>query len=281
MAFQSASERRSSLLRQAWFEIEELASGVHAITEPFHAEHVRSHLILGRDRVLLIDTGMGIGDLRAVVDELTSLPLTVVNSHTHWDHIGSNWQFDEIAVHRAEADRLPLGAPNERVRRAFAEDELSAPLPPGFDPKTATIRPSRATTLLSGGERFDLGGRELEIIHAPGHSPGGIVLLDRASGLLFSTDVAYAGPLYAFGEDADLAAYRQTLGLLADLAPSLEAVFPSHNVARIEPALLIAMRDGIEAVTAGRAPETMRDSVARHRFNGFSILVDAAGPGHR
>lgn len=276
MAFQLASERRAALLRQAWFEIEELAPGVHAITEPFHAEHVRSHLVLGEKRALLVDTGMGVGDLRAVIDELTSLPVTVVNSHTHWDHIGSNWQFDEIAVHEAEADRLPLGVPNERVRRAFAPEALVAPLPPGFDPQTAVIRPSMAATLLSGGESFDLGGRTLDVIHAPGHSPGGIVLLDRANGLLFSTDVAYAGPLYAFGEDADFTVYRQTLSLLADLTPLLTAVFPSHNAARIEPAMLMAMRDAVESISAGQTPEAIRDGVDRHRFDGFSVLVDCA-----
>jgi glyoxylase-like metal-dependent hydrolase (beta-lactamase superfamily II) len=277
MAFQPASERRATFPRQAWFAIEELAPGVFAITEPFHTEHVRSHLILGDDRALLIDTGMGVGDLRAVVDELTSLPVTVVNSHTHWDHIGSNWQFDDIAVHAAEVDRLPLGMPNEQVRRAFTPEALSGPLPPRFDPETAAIRPSRPTTILSDGETYDLGGRKLEVIHAPGHSPGGIVLLDRANGFLFSTDVAYAGPLYAFGEDADFPAYRQTLGLLAELAPLLNAVFPSHNAARIPPAT--SMRDAVESIAAGRPPDAKRDSVDRHQFDGFSVLVDAGAGG--
>lgn len=279
MAFNSSSERRTRELRQGWFEIESLAAGVHAISEPFHAEQVRSHLVLGDERALLIDTGMGIGDLRAVVDELTSLPLRVINSHSHWDHIGSNWRFDEIAIHAAEADRLPLGVPNRRVGSALAPQELFAPLPTGIDPTTFSIPPSRACALLAGGERFDLGGRTIEIIHAPGHSPGGIVLLDRANGLLFSTDVAYAGPLYAFGSDADLTDYRRTLAALADLAPALKAVFPSHNAARIEPTMLPAMRDAIEGIVAGRPPEITRDGVATHRFVGFSVLIDAASAG--
>lgn len=277
MNLRQAKDESRVWRRQDWFEIEELAPGVWAITEPFHHEWVRSHLVLGSDRAVLIDTGMGVGDLRAVVDELTSLPVTLINSHAHWDHIGGNHQFDRIAIHRAEAHELPFGYPNERYRAKFAPELLSAPLPAGFDPATAAIPPSEASELLSGGETFDLGGRRLDVIHAPGHSPGGIVLLDAANRLLFSTDVAYAAPLYAYGVDANFDDYRRTFEQLATLASSVDHVFPSHNAARIEPGMLVAMRDGLEAIAAGKPPESVDGGLATHRFDGFSVLIDATG----
>ena len=231
--------------------------------------------MIGDERALLIDTGMGVGDIRAVVGDLTNLPVTVVNSHAHWDHIGGNHRFEEIVIHHAEAHELPLGVGNERLRRAFAPEHVRAPLPEGFDIETFSIPPSVASLLLSGGERFDLGGRSLDVIHAPGHSPGGIVLLDRDRGQLFSTDVAYAGALYAFGPDANLADYRTTLAMLAGLAPELTAVYPSHNAASIAPALLPLMHDGLAAAMDGRRPEEIIDGLAHHRFDGFSILMAA------
>ncbi len=265
----------SKPIEQGWFQIDDLGDGIHSILEPHHEEQVRSYLVAGAERALLIDTGMGVGDIRAVIEDLTSLPVTVINSHAHWDHIGGNHRFAAIAIHHAEAHELPLGLSNDRVRQWFAPERLRGALPEDFDISTFAIRPSVASALLSGGERFDLGGRTLEIIHAPGHSPGGIVLLDRARGVLFSTDVAYAGALYAFGSDADLADYRKTLASLAELTPALTAVYPSHNAAPITPALLPLMRDGLEAIVAGRTPERVDGAVARHAFPDFSMLVDA------
>jgi glyoxylase-like metal-dependent hydrolase (beta-lactamase superfamily II) len=131
---------------------------------------------------------------------------------------------------------------------------------------------------LRGGERFDLGERALDVIHAPGHSPGGIVLLDRANGVLFSTDVAYPCALYAFGSQTDLAAYRRSMTLLADLAASLRAVYPSHCGSPMSPALLPAMRDALEAIAAGRPPDGVDGDRARHGCAGFSVLVPADGP---
>jgi glyoxylase-like metal-dependent hydrolase (beta-lactamase superfamily II) len=271
-----ATDDSKAWLRQDWFEIEELSPGVFAISEPFHHEFVRSHLVLGTERAVLIDTGMGVGDIRVVVEELTPLLVDVINSHAHWDHIGANNRFDRIAIHHAEANELPLGYPNERYRAKFDPSLLTGSLPKGFDLATAAIAPSRADQLLSGGETFDLGGRRLDVIHAPGHSPGGIVLLDAANRLLFSTDVVYAGPLYAYGVDANFDDYRRTLARLASLAGSVDEVFPSHNAARMEPAALIAMRDALESIAAGRPPDDVRAENVRHRFDGFSVLMPPA-----
>ncbi|MEA2527718.1 MAG: hypothetical protein QOF33_3842 [Thermomicrobiales bacterium] len=267
----------SSTLIQAWFAVAEVEPGIFQIGEPLHDEDVKSYLVVGADRAVLIDTGTGIGDLRAVVDDLTDRPIAVVNSHAHWDHIGANWRFTDIAIHRAEAERLSRGVGPEKLRRAFADEHLLGALPPGTDRDALTIPPSSATTLLDGGETIDLGGRRLDVIHAPGHSPGGIVLLDRGNGVLFSTDVAYPGALYCQFDDANLDDYRRSHYQLASLAPSLRAVYPSHNASPMEPGLLPRMSEALDDIAAGRTADTFTDGVACHLFDGFSVLVRGDG----
>ena len=119
-------------LVQEWFAIDEPVPGVFRIQEPLHEENVKSFLVLGTDRAALIDTGMGVADIAAVVRSLTDLPVTVINSHAHWDHIGGNELFDEIWIHEAEAEGLVNGVSNDILRPWFSPDRLRGPLPEGF-----------------------------------------------------------------------------------------------------------------------------------------------------
>jgi len=80
----------------SWFEVYKVAAGVFAIYEPHQSEETISYLIAGSKQALLLDSGMGVGDLRQTTSELTRLPVVVVNSHTHNDHVGDNWQFDKV-----------------------------------------------------------------------------------------------------------------------------------------------------------------------------------------
>lgn len=256
---------------QPWFRVRRAGPGIVIIEEPHHDERVKSYLIEGEDRALLLDTGMGAGDLRRLVAGLTDRPVFVVNSHAHWDHIGGDRQFEEIWIHGAEAADLARGVPNERLRRAFAPEHLTGPLPDGFDPLTATFPPVQATGLIVDGQRFDLGGRVLAALHCPGHSPGGIALWDAANGALFSTDVAYAGALYCY-DPADLPVYEASLARLAAL-PGVQAVYPAHNASPIAPGLLPAMRDGVAAIIAGRALDSREGDMARYDFAGFAVQV--------
>ncbi|MBA2248063.1 MAG: MBL fold metallo-hydrolase [Chloroflexia bacterium] len=257
---------------QPWFAVRLATPGIFIVEEPHHAEQVKSYLIEGEERAILLDTGMGVGDMRALVAELTVRPVVVVNSHAHWDHIGGNRQFDEIWIHEAEADALLTGVPNTKLRRAFASEHLTGPLPEGIDPVTISFPPTPATGTVRDGHRFDLGGRTLEVIHGPGHSPGGISLLDAGNRVLFSTDVAYAGALYVY-DPAHLPMYLSSLSRLADLAPELEAVCPAHGPSPISPAMLPTMRDGIAAVIDGMPPQRTEGDMARYDFDGFALQV--------
>lgn len=262
---------------QGWFEVWEAEPGLFAIREPFHSEQVYSYLLLGRDRALLIDSGTGVGDIRAVVEEITRLPVTLLNSHAHWDHIGGNFRFDEIWIHEAEAAALEWTRGNSYLQRWFAPANLSGPLPPGYTVDALTIPASKANRLLTGGETIELGGRTPRVLHAPGHSAGGLVIVDDDNRFMLSTDVVYAGQLYAFNDDSSIEDYRTTLRMLAREATGLTALFPSHNASPIDPAIIGRMATAMDEIAAGRPPESSADGRDTYAFDGFGVITKSAG----
>ena len=105
-----------------WFTVERIDDATFALSEYRHWEETHSYLLLGRDRALLLDTGLGVGGLRREVEALTDRPVTVTLTHVHWDHIGGCVQFAAPAVHEAEADWLrhfPLPEAAVRARDGF------------------------------------------------------------------------------------------------------------------------------------------------------------------
>jgi glyoxylase-like metal-dependent hydrolase (beta-lactamase superfamily II) len=159
------------------------------------------------------------------------------------------------------------------MKRNLAPDQLRGPLPAGVDPDNASIPPSKATTILHGGETFDLGGVSLDVIHTPGHSPGGIVLLDRKRGILFSTDVAYMAPLYCYSKGTDFDDYRQSMRTLAALTPNLRVVYGAHNETPFAPDVLIAMSKAFEDVAQGKMEPEIEFDLQHFKFDGFSLLL--------
>ncbi len=286
--------------RPAWFDVRPLAENVYLIAEP---GHVNSFLVVGEDRAVLLDTGLGVSDIRAVAEGLAGKPLSVVNSHYHFDHSGGNRQFDEIAIHRAGADLLARPAPAGLAQgyMKYAEDLIQAwqgyktlddsyfhlvtaetmvrPLPAGFDPATYQVVPTTATTLLEDGDHIDLGGRVLQVMHTPGHSPDSICLFDERNGLLFGGDTINTGPIYAQLDDSDLPAFAASTRRLADLGSAVGRVFVCHFM-RVDnpPALLREIANGFEQLLAGDA--AFRDNtdclgypVREACFDHFSVFI--------
>ena len=214
-----------------WFEVYRIFPDTFAIYEPGHFEEVISFLIVGETRALLLDTGLGIARLQPVIASLTQLDVTVVNSHSHFDHIGSNYEFDKIAgVDHPYAHANQAAASNEIVGEFLRGDWIAKPLPDGVDATTYKINPYIVGEFVAEGDVIDLGGVELEVIAAPGHSPDSICLLDRAGRRLFMGDVFYFAPLYAHLEGSDFAAYKASAEKLAALEPEIDILITAHNV---------------------------------------------------
>src|SRR6202167_2733965 len=150
-----------------WFEVYEPAQGVFAIYEPHQAEETISYLIVGAKRALLFDTGMGIGDLRKVIAQLTKLPVIVLNSHTHNDHVGDDWEFSTVYGMDTDFTRQNARGSREDAQAEIGPGQICGALPAGFDSKAYATRPWKIAAYIHDGERFDLGGRTLEVIATP------------------------------------------------------------------------------------------------------------------
>ena len=273
-------------LVQDWFRVWKDRPGTWIIEEPLHSEEVKSYLVTGSERAALIDTGMGVGDIRAVVDEITSLPITVVQSHAHVDHIGGAWQFEDVAIHPAEAEAIAQGVEADELTGMFEASALNGPLPAGFQPAGFAIPGKRATRLLADGDVIELGNRSLDVIFAPGHSAGGIVLLDRADRSLFTTDVVYLRSLYLLNEDSSVDDYARTLERFVPLLPAIDRLYPSHGPTPLQPGIIPLMLDGMRSIQGGRKsdgranaalglPETGDTQIHRFDFADFAVLIDS------
>jgi glyoxylase-like metal-dependent hydrolase (beta-lactamase superfamily II) len=259
-----------------WFEVYKVATGVFAIYEPHQSEETISYLIVGNKRAALFDTGMGISDLKKLTAELTRLPIVVLNSHTHNDHVGDNWQFDTIYAMNTEFTRQNARGSHEDAQAEIAPDQICGTLPKGFDPRTYSTRPWKITSYIHDGERIDLGGRSLEVLATPGHTPDAISLLDRANGLLFTGDTYYPATIWLYRAETDFDAYDASIRRLAALAPQIKTVLGAHNIPVAPPSVFPHLITAFEAVRAGKVTATPGDpGQVIYKIDGFSFRMRA------
>jgi glyoxylase-like metal-dependent hydrolase (beta-lactamase superfamily II) len=257
-----------------WFEVYKVSPGVFAIYEPHQAEEVISYLIVGSKQAVLFDTGMGIGDIHRVTARLTSRPVVVLNSHTHNDHVGGNWQFAFVYGMDTEFTRTNAKGSREDAQAEIAPAQLCGDLPKGFNPKTYVTKPWRISLFVHDGFKVNLGGRKLEIVSTPGHTPDAISLLDRANGLLFTGDTYYPAPIWLFRPETDLDAYDASVKRLAALAPDLKLVLGAHNIPVAEPSVLPKLVTAFESVRAGKVPPQKSDGgKTLYAVDGISFLL--------
>ena len=210
-----------------WFRVKELQAGLYGIGEFGHYEEVLSFLLVGNEEALLIDTGLGFFSMKGLVESITRLPCRVVNTHSHFDHIGSNFEFDSVAMfdheesHKYAAEGIPAGP---RLARWTTEEMFSVPRPNLPDPYT--IHPFPQASFFQAGDRIELAPFSLEILHTPGHSDDSVSFYDAEKGILFPGDVLYDGPIFIAA--GGWPAYRQTLAKYAAL-PRIKHIYPSHN----------------------------------------------------
>lgn len=258
-----------------WFDVYQVEPGVFALVEAYQFQEAISYLIVGTERALLFDTGIGIVPIRSVVEQLTKLPIDVLNSHTHYDHVGGNAEFDRIlALDTPYTKANQLGFPHQELAGEVAAESFCRGAPVGADTSGFHTRPWHPSRLVADGDTVDLGERRLEILAIPGHTPDAVALLDRANGLLWTGDSYYDAAIWLYVPETDLDAYEQSMARLAALAPAVKRLLPAHNTASADPAHLLLAKDAIRDVRAGKVAGT-EESGNRvvFRFPSFSILT--------
>ncbi len=218
-----------------WFERRTISANLTLLTEPHVDPLLRCNIwhVRGRDRDLVIDTGLGIVSLRGAARDLFEKPLAAVATHTHMDHTGGMHEFDERWVHALEAkvlargsDRIPLAIEDydAETLAMFASigydvsgGMLMAIPHDGYDPRAHEPMPAAPTRRLADGDIVDLGNRTFEVLHLPGHSPGSIGLWDARDRVLFSGDAIYDGPLLDELPGSNIHDYVTTMKRLREL----------------------------------------------------------------
>src|SRR5215472_7542753 len=237
----------------AWFEVYKVAADTYAIYEPHQSEEVISYLILGTQKAMLFDTGMGISDIKKIVGELTQLPIIVLNSHTHNDHVSGNWEFDTIYSMDTDFSRQNAKGSVTDAQQEITPGEICGSLPKGFDPATYRTSPWKISRYIRDGEKIDLGGRIIEVIATPGHTPDAITLFDRANGLLFTGDTYYPATIWLYRAETNLDAYAKSIQKLAALQPQVQTVLGAHNIPVAPPTVLPELVQAFADLRASKA----------------------------
>lgn len=187
--------------------------------------NVRCFLFTGSDRALLVDSGCFIDDVRSIVESVTSLPVLLANTHTDFDHIHCNTQFDCAYMHPAEY--------------AFYHQNQGG---------------SHAVKPLWDGDVIDLGGRRFEVVETPGHTPGSIAFLDRDRRILVGGDGVQDWRIFMFGPGRDLLAYQYSMEKLQRLSDAFDTVYPSHGSFSVASSILPGLIAGARSILEGNCP---------------------------
>ena len=260
---------------QDWFDVYRLTEGTYAIYEPNQFEEAISYLVLGQDRGVIIDTGTGIGDIREVVESITDLPVSVVLTHEHYDHVAGAFRWNEITMYDNPdgLNVLEKGRDNASLQKYLADDFLWKPLPDGFDPSAWTVPSMKPTELVTEGDLIDLGGRTLEVIYTPGHSPGSMCLLDEAHRILFTGDHFFPGPLYAHAPDVDFSLYVESNRKLVKRIDEFDKLCSGHNDPWVDSEVLVRVSEAFETIREGEGRFDEDEGLRRYYFKGFDVLI--------
>lgn len=251
-----------------WFTVEAVSGDTFAISEYGHWEQAHCYLLCGRTHALLIDAGLGVGDLGAVVRSITDLPVLAAVTHVHWDHIGGLGSFPQFAVHETErgwlAGHFPL--PPKVVKAQLTAHPCA--FPPGFRLQDYRVFQGEPQRLLHDGDLIDLGGRIITAVHTPGHSPGHCCFYEEARRCLFTGDLIYRGCLDAFYPSTDpLQLWHSVQKILRLPADRLR---PGHGSLDVQPALAKRVETAFAGLyQAGR----LRQGAGRFDFGAFQIRL--------
>ena len=239
-----------------WFYVKELCEinpaipeNIFGIAEWGHVERVVSYLFVGKKKALLFDSGMGIGDISKCVKEAVlevskkNLPVSLINSHCHYDHIGGNHYFDEIAIFDDKFSKriAKVGYKNKEILPCVINGfDKDYEIPEMFSKESYCVRPFKYNRLVKDGTPLNFEPFRFSIVHTPGHTSDSICLYENNHKLLLTGDTLYLADIYLFFRNSDLGAYLSSVQRLSELQSDsgVKAILPSHNGFSCDPEFL-------------------------------------------
>lgn len=250
-----------------WFTIDHIDKDTHMISEYRHWEETHAYLLNGSTRSLLIDTGLGIENIYEEVIKLTDKPVIAVATHIHWDHIGGHRYFPEFYAHEDEVcwltGEFPLTL--EQIKAYVVE---RCDLPENFNVDNYEFFQGTPVRVLKDQDLIDIGGRVIQVLHTPGHSPGHMCFWEEARGYLFTGDLVYKDTLFAYYPSTDPAAYLASVERIAALPA--KKVFPAHHDPDVKPALIQDMK---KAFTQLKEEGKLHHGSGIFKYEDFSIWI--------
>lgn len=212
-------------------------------------QNVRFFLLTGKDKALLIDSGMHVENAKEIAQSLTTLPIELLNTHADRDHIASNKEFEHFYMHPAELSNF------------YKTQNRQGIIIPVWDQ-----------------DILDLGNRPLEIIHIPGHTPGSIAVLDKKNRVLISGDPIQDGDIFMFGIQREIHAYQHSLLKLKKYRDQFDTIYPSHGSFPVSPHLIEQLYHGVQQMIDGKVNyqkiSVHGNSVYRYDLGVAAILSD-------
>jgi glyoxylase-like metal-dependent hydrolase (beta-lactamase superfamily II) len=250
-----------------WFTIDTIDEETYIISEYRHWEETHCYLLIGAEKALLIDTGLGIDNIYDEVRKRTDKPIIAVATHIHWDHIGGHAYFPDFFAHENELNWLsgefPLSA--DQIKDMVMD---RCDPPEGFCIDDYEMFQGVPTRLLKDGDTIDIGGRVVGVLHTPGHSPGHMCFFEASRGYLFTGDLIYKDTLLAFYPSTDPQAYLKSVEAVAALPA--KRVFPAHHSLDIHPEILLRVRDAFRGL---EAEGKLHHGSGTFEYGDFSIWI--------
>lgn len=283
--------------RYDWFDVEAFGDGWYQILEGDPVLPCYMYALEAGGDAILVDTGLGIGDIEAVVRDAVGPDVRVLLTHSHWDHLGAGHRFERVSIH--DSERRPDGVVaidvlsddyDERPGQFIQEwQESGHEFPDGFDPSEYHIEPIRGVEALDPDGVVHVGDRELDIVPTPGHSPGHVAVLDRDAGICHGADIMEpGGEVYAHFQTSDIRTYQESIERLIGLRD--DGAYDTLTIGHGEPLrgdeleLLDDIADALERITADAAQFDVVDTPwgprRRYRVGDVEVLAkdERSGP---
>lgn len=252
---------------EKWFTIDRIDKDTQVISEYRHWEETHAYLLNGTERSLLIDTGLGIENIYEQVVRLTKKPVIAAATHVHWDHIGGHKYFPEFYAHENEVNWLTGEFPLtiEQIK-AFVVERCD--LPEEFRIEDYVFFQGKPTRILKDNDCIELGGRTVQVLHTPGHSPGHMCFYEKDRGYLFTGDLVYKGTLFAYYPSTDPAAYLSSVERIAALP--VQKIWPAHHDFNLSPSIVTDIQNALREL---QAEGKLRHGSGTFSYGDFAIWL--------